>query len=248
MSQEHPMRVALGELDKTLSRRSFFGALVKTTGLVAAFDRFGPQMFGAESDGRARTPLKPMATGFLPLPYVVGSAIGRLVIPEDQDPGWATYDPGITQYMMDVFVNQVVLGGNALVYQGYQGAMSAFNEIPVDIGYANLTFLDMNTDLQTTYFAAALAGLFEDQGVQDILNVAALLTMFASKGTFFSNYPYHIANRGAEFQIIPPHKLKTGWDIMQYTGAIGPDEEAQLRAKAANVQILPGIDTTNPYI
>lgn len=247
MNNEHPMRAALGELDKFVSRRDFFGKVIRTAGLVAAFDRLGPDLFAERTNPRKSASPK-AAIPFIPLPYQVGSALGRLIIPEDQDPGWATYDPGITQYAMDVFVGQVFLGGNPLVYQGYQGAMSAFNEIPVDIGYANRTFLDMDPDLQTTYFAGALAGLFEDDGVQDILNVAALLTLVAARGTFFSNYPYHIADRTAEFQVVPAHTIKTGWDIMQYTGAIGPTEEAQLRAKYSNIEILPGVDPTNPYI
>ena len=242
MTQEHPMRTALGELSKTVSRRGFFGKVIRASGLVAAFDRFGPEMFAA------KTPPKKDAGPFIPLPYQVASAIGRLVIPVDQDPGWATFDPGITQYAVDVFAGQVFLGGNALVFQGYLGALSAFEEIPVDIGYSNLTFTEMSPEFQATYFGAALAGLFEADGVQDILNTAALLTLVAARGTFFSNYPFHIADRNAEFQIIPPHNQKTGWDIMQYPGPLGPAEEKQLRERYFNVEVVPGVDPTNPYI
>jgi hypothetical protein len=246
MTHEHPMRTALGELSRTVSRRGFFGKVIRASGLVAAFDQLGPAVFAQKQPPQKTA--HAATTPFILLPYQVASAIGRIVIPVDQDPGWATFDPGITQYAVDVFAGQVFLGGNKLVFQGYLGTLSAFNEIPVDIGYSNLTFLEMGPDFQATYFGAALAGLFELDGVQDILNTAALLSLVAVRGTFFSNYPYHIADRNAEFQIIPPHDLKTGWDIMQYPGPIGPSEEQQLRERYFNAEVVPGVDPSNPYI
>jgi len=38
------------------------------------------------------------------------------LVPVDQDPGWETYEPGITQFGVDVFVGRVLLNGNFLAF------------------------------------------------------------------------------------------------------------------------------------
>ena len=47
MSAESPLRASLVEMEREVSRRSFFSTLVRGSGIAAAFDRFGPRLFGA---------------------------------------------------------------------------------------------------------------------------------------------------------------------------------------------------------
>ena len=78
MSGEYSIRESLVEMEN-VSRRSFFSGLVKGAGVAVAYDRFGPQLF-AQSDPR--------------LPYRIYSALGNVIIPVDDDPGWKTFEPG----------------------------------------------------------------------------------------------------------------------------------------------------------
>ncbi len=218
MSTESPIRASLVEMEREVSRRAFFSTLIKGTGIALAFDRFGPKLFGAGAEKDAAE---------IRLPYLVYSALGNLVIPVDDDPGWATFEPGITTYGVDVFVRQVLPGGNYLAFLG---------------------FLNMTTAAQNKYFSDMLTGQFENDGVQDILGFASGLTLISTKGVFFSNYPQHLAVPGAEFQVRAPFPVRTGWDIMKLKGPVGPDEEKKLRDKYFDAEELPGVDPTNQYI
>jgi hypothetical protein len=176
-------------------------------------------------------------------------AIGRVVIPEDDDPGWASFEPGITQYAFDVFMTQIFLVGDQDALNGIIQAFIHFNDIPItNAVHYNVKFLDMADDAKQKYLTDILIGNFEDSGWQDVIGIAATLGLLSAKLTFFSNYPRHLAVRGAEYQILPASSIKTGWDIMKYKGPVGPDEEKALRAKYQNVQEIPGVDLRNPYI
>ena len=232
------MRGALQEVEKEVSRRAFLKKVIKGAAAATALDRFGAKLFGAE--------IARQADGFNPA--AVFSAAGNLVIPVDEDPGWATFEPEITQYGMNVTALQLFLGGNRLAFQGFLGTLVAFNEMPPAIGYAPMPFLQMTESAQAKYFADALTGQFENDGVQDLLGVAAFLSLASTKATFFSNFPRHLATPGAEFQILPASRVKTGWDIMGFRGPIGAEEEKALREKYYDIEVLPGIDRRNPYI
>lgn len=231
MSAESPIRASLVEMEREISRRSFFRTLVKGAGIASAFDRFGPKLFAAETR----------------LPYLVYSAIGNVVIPVDEDPGWATFEPGITTFGVDVFVRQVLLGGNFLAFLGFLNSLAAINEVPVQTTYGP-RFLSMTTAAQNKYFSDMLTGQFENDGLQDILGFASGLALISTKGVFFSNYPKHQAIPGAEFQVRPPSAVKTGWDIMRLRGPVGPEEEKALRTRYFDSEELPGVDPNNPYI
>ncbi len=219
---------------KLLSRRAFFTRSVQAAGLGLFWDKFGDQLFGQTNSSTD--------------PYAVFSAIGNIVIPVDDDPGYATFEPGITQYAMNVIVQQVLLGGNPLLFQGIQEVLRAFNDLPPVIGYATAPFLSMNFSLQSQYYGNVLSGQFEEYGTQEVMFLAAFVGLFASKATFFSNYPHHLATPGADIQVVPTTGPKTGYQIMGYRGPVSQDEEQQLRTKYANIQTLPGMDPTNPYI
>jgi hypothetical protein len=231
MSGEYSIRESLVEME-TVSRRSFFSGLLKGAGVAVAFDRFGPELF-AQSDPR--------------LPYRVYSALGNIIIPVDDDPGWKTFEPGITNFGVDVFVRQVLLGGIYLAFLGFLNSLAAINEVPVRTTYGP-RFLDMNTDAQNRYLSDMLTGQFENDGYQDILGFASGLTLISTKGVFFSNYPQHQAVPGAEFQVRQPSAVKTGWDIMRLKGPVGPDEEKALRARYFDAEEVPGVDPTNKFI
>jgi hypothetical protein len=243
MIRNSSRREALRELEKEVSRRAFISKFIKGAGAVAVFDRFGEKLFADEQSKQ-----NDKQAVFLPTPYAVFSAIGNLVIPVDQDPGWATFEPDITQYGLNVMAGQVFLGGNGLAFQGLQSTLSAMNEIPVAINYSPTPFLEMGEPEQARYYTDILTGQFENDGVQDILNFAALFGLVSTKATFFSNFPRHLAQPGAEFQVLPPSPVKTGWDIMRFKGPVGPEEEKQLRDKYFNAEELPGVDLRNPYI
>ena len=228
------VRSGLEELEKQITRRSLFHGVIKGAGIAAVLDRFGPRLLGQDAtDPR--------------LPYKVFSALGQLTIPVDEDPGWATFEPGITNFGVDVFVRQVLLGGNFLAFLGYLSAMSAINEAPIIADYGP-RFLTMNHVERDRYYSDILTGQFENDGVQDLLGFAGGLSLIATKATFFSNYPRHQAYPGQEFQVRRPSPVKTGWDIMGLRGPVGPDEEKQLRAKYFDAEILPGVDPENTYI
>lgn len=238
MMKESLIRKSLIEVENEFSRRSFLRTLVTGAGIVGAYDAFGPKLFADNSS--------------LTLPYQVYGALGRLVVPVDQDPGWQTYEPGITQFGVDVFVRNVLLNGNYLAFLGFLNCLTALNNIPVQTTYGPL-FLNMLVGQQSQYFSDILTGQFENDGFGDIVGFAGGLTLISTKGTFFSNYPLHLplldANGAiAEFQVRPAHAQATGWDIMQLKGPVGPDEEAALRARYTGIKEIPGVDPSNPYI
>jgi hypothetical protein len=215
-----------------LSRRAFFKRTVKASAIGLFCDKFGPQVF-------AQTPADPKA---------MMSAMGNIVIPVDDDPGFATFEPGISDYALNVMTKQVLLGGNEILFQGILGTMSAFNEIPFTIGYGTRRFLEMPESLQSSFYAQVLQGGFDNFGVQDILFTAAFVGLFSSKATFFSNYPNHLAKPDSEYQIIPVSKVRTGWQIMGFRGPVGPEEETALRARYKDHKVNPGMDPNNLYI
>ena len=219
---------------KLLSRRAFFTRTVKAAGLGLFWDRFGDKLFGQSASTTD--------------PYAVFSAIGNVVIPVDSDPGYATFDPGITQFAMNVIVAQALLGGNQILFPGIQAVLQAFNDLPPVIGYATATFLNMNFSQQSQYYGAVLSGQFEEYGTQDVMFLAVFVSLFASKAAFFSNYPHHLATPGLDIQVVSTAGPKTGWQLMGYKGPVSAAEEAQLRARYANVPVLPGMDPNNPYI
>jgi len=165
----------------------------------------------------------------------------------DEDPGWATFEPGITNFGVNVFVRQILLGGIFPAFLGFLNALAAMNEAPVIASYGP-RFLDMSEDARGRYFGDILTGQFENDGFGDVLGYASGLSLISTKGTFFSNYPRHLAVPGAEFQVRTPSEVRTGWDIMGYKGPVGPEEENQLRAKFFDAEELPGVDPDNIYI
>jgi hypothetical protein len=232
-------RKALAEMERVFSRRAFFIKIVKGAGAVAAFDRFGPKLFGS-------TPADDAANFAQALK--IFSAYGQMVIPVDDVPGWATFEPGITMYGLDVYIRQVFSLGNNLAFNGLLQAIVAFNNIPPTIGYSPNTFLNMSLEAKGNYLTNILTGAFENDGVSDILSFGAIFMLLGSKQTFFLNYPHHLPNRGAEFQQVLGNNPPTGWDIMKFRGPVGPEEEKALRARAANAPEIPGVDLRNPYI
>jgi len=238
MIDKSMIRDGLHELDTKFSRRAFFHTFMKGAGLVAAYDQYGPKLFGADFflDNENAT-----------LPYRVYSAIGNIVIPVDDDPGWATFEPDITNFGVDVFVRQILLGGNYLAFVGFLSTMAALNQLPLTANYG-FPFLTMTTAAQNKYFSDILTGKFENDGYGDVAGFASGLSLLSTKATFFSNFPDHLAYPGAEFQVRKPKAVKTGWDIMGLRGPVGPDEETALRAKFYNSVEIPGVDPTNQYI
>jgi hypothetical protein len=175
------------------------------------------------------------------------SGIGRIVIPVDQDPGWETFDPDITNYALDVFISQVFLNGNGIAIGGFKTGLELFESIPVTADYGR-PFLEMIDTERSKYFSDILTRQFENDGVQDLLDFIFILSLVGTKAVFFSNFPRHRAQLGAEYQILPPSSIKTGWDIMRWKGPVGPEEEQALRAKFFDSPIVPGVDPKNPYI
>ncbi len=233
-----PRRDALVEMEKVLSRRAFFIKIAKGAGAAAAYDRFGPRLFGAED----RTP----AAKFDESLQIFG-AFGRLVIPVDQDPGWATFEPEITQYGLDVYIRQVFALGNSLAFDGLTQAIVAVNEMAPLIRYGR-KFLEMTTREQGDYLSNILVGNFENDGVGDILSFGSIFMLLGCKQTFFLNFPRHLATRGSEFQQLTGFTPKSGWDIMGFRGPVGPEEEDALRKRTLNAPELPGVDLRNPWI
>jgi tetratricopeptide (TPR) repeat protein len=163
-------REAFLEMERVLSRRTFFKRVLKGAGAIAALDRFGPSLFG-----QAQTPDDMFNHGLQ-----IVSAFGRLVIPVDQDPGWATFEPDITQYTLDVYIRQVFNLGNNLSFTGYLQAVNAFDAVPRLIGYGP-TFVTMSTAIQGQYMSDVLIGNFESDGVQDILSFGGIFLLLATK-------------------------------------------------------------------
>ena len=232
------MKQSIELLQKELSRRSFVKGMVQAAGIGLFWERFGGRLF-AQNQQPATDP------------KAVFSAIGNLVIPVDQDPGWATFDPGITDYALNVMVKQVLLGGgdqSQLSFQGVLGTLIAFNEIPPLIQFGTVPFLQMPVDVQAQYFGGVLTGQFAGSGANDVIFLPAFVGLFAAKAVFFSNYPNHLATPGAEFQVRTPLALRTGWDIMGYRGPVGPDEEDRLRTQRGHIQVVKGMDPNNIYV
>lgn len=229
----YPIRSTLEALEQQISRRSFVSGMVKGVGLAAVFDRFGPSLFAQDQNDPR-------------LPYAVYSAIGNVVVPVDEDPGWATFEPGITNFGVDVFVRQILLGGIFPAFLGFLNSLIALNEAPVVATYGP-RFLEMNEDAQIKYYGDILTGQFENDGFGDVLGYASGLSLVSTKGTFYSNYPRHLSVPGEEYQVRPPSPVRTGWDIMGYKGPVGPQEESELRAKFFNTEELPGIDPDDRY-
>jgi len=219
---------------KDLSRRGFFTRTVKAAGIALFWEKYGDRLFGqtvSKTD-----------------PAAVIAAMGNIIIPIDDDPGYASFEPGITKYTMGSFIPQVMLGGDPFLLSGINSVIQAFNDLPPVIGYSTNTFLQMSEFAQSAYYGSVLAGGFENYGTQDVMFLAAFVGLFATKGVFFSNYPNHLATPGAEFQVVPASKIKTGWEIIGFKGPVGQAEEAQLRAKYKDHTVLPGMDPNNPYI
>ena len=225
---------SLLELEKEVSRRGFLTGAMRSVGGMAALVPFLEKIASAQAvDDRQ--------------PYNVLGAIGRIVIPEDEDPGWRTFEPAITNYALDIFIGQVFLNGNSLAIGGFKNGLTLLNSIPVSIQY-NLAFLEMSEGAKLTYFSDILTRQFVNDGVQEILDFIFILALVATKATFFSNFPRHLAVPGAEFQVLPVSSIKTGWDIMRWKGPVGPTEEAALRAKYFDAPTVPGVDPTNRFI
>jgi len=231
-------RLALPEMERTLSRRALLLNIGKGMGVMAAYDRFGSRLFGATTP----TDEQNYRAGLQ-----IFGAFGRMVIPVDQDPGWATYEPDITVYGLNVYIRQVFSLGRDLSFNGYMQAVVALNEIPPLIKYGQ-KFLDMPLDAQGLYLTNILTGAFENDGVSDILGFGAVFMLLACKQVFFQNFPKHLPTPGAEFQQVLGNTPKTGWDIMGFRGPVGPDEEKALRARSLNAPELPGVDVRNPLI
>src|SRR4051794_34738361 len=103
-------REGLIEMERELSRRSFFGLFGKGLVVAAAIDKMGPSLNAAL---RTRRPDTAHA-------LKVYSAIGNLTIPVDQDPGWSTFDPGISTYGFNTFVRQIFLANNDIAFDAFQ--------------------------------------------------------------------------------------------------------------------------------
>jgi hypothetical protein len=236
-------RQAFLEMERTISRRAFFTSAMKTVGIglagVAALDRFGPQLYGQST---APNPTTLFNTGLQ-----IVSAFGQMVVPVDQDPGWATFEPDITTYTLDVYIRQVYNLGVDLPFNGFLLAINSFNSIPPTIGYGP-TFLAMGLPARQQYLSDTLIGNFENNGVQDIVSYAAIFMLLGTKMVFFQNFPHHLAIPNSEFQNVIGNTPKTAWDIIGYRGPILAAEEAALRAASANAPELPGVDLRNPYI
>ena len=224
------------QLEREFSRRVFLRRSFTAAGLVAGLGWF-------ESKGLAATSLAAVRE----TAFAVMSAMGALVIPSDEDPGYADFEPGITAFVLDSFVQHFVLAGNKVAYETLLGALETMNEAPPLIEYGP-KFLQMNSGERDAYFTDCLAGQFENEGYGDILGLTAFLGLFAPKAVFFSNYPRHLAAPGANFQVLPPSDIRTGWDIMRFRGPISEAEEQSLRDKYLGIEVLPGIDRNNPHI
>lgn len=234
------IRRAIEKLHNEMSRRAFLTRSLQAGSVAVFWERFGEQLFGADRRGGSAALVTDTKAVF--------SAMGNVVIPVDSDPGWATFEPQITDYALDVMLKQVLLGGDQLLFLGLMTTFTTFNEIPPLIDYGARRFLEMAVQEQSQYFADVLSGQFENDGAQDVLFLAAFVGLFTTKAVFFSNFPKHLPVPGAEYQVRPNDGVRTGWDIMGYRGPVGPEEEQQLREKYFNIEVLPGMDPKNTLI
>jgi hypothetical protein len=235
-------REALLEMERVLTRRALFGKLAKGAGVAAAWDLFGHRIFGQTVNPALITQAK-----LYPQVLPVLSAFGEMVVPVDDVPGWATFEPGISTYTLDVYIRQVFNLGNNLAFNGYLTAALGFNNLPPTVSYGP-TFLEMNLATRGQYLIDVLEGNFENSGTQDIMAFGAIYMLLGIKMVFFSNYPHQLANPTAEFQQILGNNPPTAFDFMGYRGPVGQAEELALRAAAASAVTLPGIDPDDPYI
>ncbi len=220
-------------LCRELSRRAVFRLGVKSAALFAALSQLDPLAFGDTKED---------------VPQQVVGAIGNIVIPVDEDPGWATFEPDISAYALNVFIKQVFLAGNQRAFDAFLELLRSLNEIPVQINYGR-RFLEMDEAAQETYFREILTGQFENDGVQEILSLAGNVCLLTTKAVFFSNFPYHLAEVGSEYQNqTPAGAPRTGFAIMGFRGAVGPDEEEELRRRFLDAEEVLGVDWSNPYI
>lgn len=219
-------------LCRELSRRAVLKLSIKSAALFAAVSHTGLSALAQSED----------------VPTKVVGAIGRIVIPVDEDPGWATFEPDINDYALNVFIKQAFLSGNQQAFDAFVGLLRSLNETPVQIRYGR-RFLEMTEEAQEAFFRAALTGQFENDGVQEILGLAGNVCLLTAKAVFFSNYPLHLAEVGSEFQNQTPHEgLRTGFSIMGFRGPVGPEEEERLRERYLGVEELAGVDLNNPFI
>ena len=235
-------RDAFVEMERVLTRRALFGKLAKGAGAVAVWDTFGDKIYGQTVNPALISQAK-----LLPQALPIMSAFGQLVIPVDDVAGWATFEPGITNYALDVYIRQIYNLGNDLSFNGYLSAVLGFNNLPPTVAYGP-KFLDMSAGAKSKYLYDILAGNFENAGTQDIMAFAAIFMLLGTKMVFFMNYPHHLADPKAEFQNILGNTPATAFDFMGYRGPVGPSEEIALRTRASNAPVLPGIDPNDPYI
>jgi hypothetical protein len=224
------------ELEREVSRRGFLAGALRAAGFTALGPIAGKLLAADNKRGAEER-----------LPYDVLSGIGSIVIPVDEDPGWATFEPDITNYGLDVFIGQVFLNGNGIAIGGFKTGLGLLNSIPETIGY-DRRFLEMGESARQKFFSDILTRQFENDGVQELLDFIFILSLVGTKAVFFSNFPRHKAQVGAEYQVLPVSSIKTGWDIMRWKGPVGPAEEIALREKYFDTPMLPGVDRSNPYI
>jgi hypothetical protein len=229
-------------MERVLTRRALFGKLAKGAGVAAAWDLLGHRIFGQTVNPALITQAK-----LYPQVLPVVSAFGEMVVPVDDVPGWATFEPGINTYTLDVYIRQVFNLGNNLSFNGYLTAALGFNNLPPTVSYGP-TFLEMNLATRGQYLIDVLEGNFENSGTQDIMAFGAIYMLLGIKMVFFSNYPHQLANPTAEFQQILGNNPPTAFDFMGYRGPVGQAEELALRAAAASAVTLSGIDPDDPYI
>ncbi|MEZ5400217.1 MAG: hypothetical protein R2729_11155 [Bryobacteraceae bacterium] len=228
---------AVRELDETLSRRLFFKRTWTAAGLAAGFGLF-------QSRGRAAARSRAVSKE---IALAVMGAMGDIVIPVDQDPGYASFEPGISQYALDGFLLHFVLAGNQRGFDTVLGALEIMNDAPEEMDYGP-KFLAMTSAAREQYYTDCLTGGFENDGYGDVLGLASFLGLFLPKAVFFSNYPNHIARPGSDIQVFPASAIKTGFDISGFRGPIQADEEQRLRDRFLGIEVLPGIDRTNPFL
>ncbi len=228
---------SLLEMEREFSRRGFFGLFGKGLVVAAAFDQLGPKANAAIRTQRPDT-AKALA---------VYSALGNIVIPVDEDPGWATFDPGISAYGLNTFVYQIFLANNNIAFDAFLDTLVFLDSFPVTRG-TNTNFLRMPFAQQTQYLTDILSGNFEADGWQEILNLAVNASVVSAKTLFYSNYPRHLAVPGVDIQVPINPAVRTGWAQMGLKGPVGATEEAALRERFTGIKELPGVDTRNRWI
>ena len=135
-------------LDQALSRRAFFRKTWTTAGLLASAAAFQGKL---KADTTAD------------IAYAVMGAVGNIVIPVDEDPGYATFEPGISRYCLDGFVKQVVLAGDENGFGYMLRALNTMNEAPSILENGH-RFLEMNLDEQEQFYTKCFTGTYENDG------------------------------------------------------------------------------------